>query len=95
MSFLAGPISGALVAGGVYYGFSNLITRRTEQHQRDLHRLSVRLSETPAFIQAPPPAAARVHHNELSTALKAQWNQEIAYLAAGFRDWNRRAMEWG
>ncbi|KAH9834751.1 uncharacterized protein C8Q71DRAFT_766217 [Rhodofomes roseus] len=36
MSFLVGPISGALAAGGVYYGFSTMIQTRTEQHRTDV-----------------------------------------------------------
>ncbi|KAF8957528.1 hypothetical protein BDZ97DRAFT_104269 [Flammula alnicola] len=55
MSFLVGPVSGALVAGGVYYGFSNLIQTRTEQHIKDLHALSVRLVETPNWYKHRPP----------------------------------------
>ncbi|KAG2007027.1 hypothetical protein CC2G_014756 [Coprinopsis cinerea AmutBmut pab1-1] len=95
MSYFLGPISGALVAGGVYYGFSSLITKRTEQHQRDLRYLSNRLLDTPAYIPAPPPAAARVHHNEFTETLKSRWNQEIAYIAAGFRGWGRDLTRWG
>ncbi|KAJ7748404.1 hypothetical protein B0H16DRAFT_1725595 [Mycena metata] len=50
MSFVLGPVSGALVAGGLYYGYSNMMQIR-------LHKLSVRLVETPALIMAPPSAA--------------------------------------
>ncbi|KAH6903184.1 hypothetical protein BKA70DRAFT_1026811, partial [Coprinopsis sp. MPI-PUGE-AT-0042] len=95
MSFLLGPLSGAVVAGGIYYGFSNLISKRTEQHQRDLHRLSLRLHETPTYIQAPPPASTRIAQHDFTTTLKNTWNQEVAFLAAGFRAWGRQTAEWG
>ncbi|EAU83932.2 hypothetical protein CC1G_10337 [Coprinopsis cinerea okayama7 len=132
MSYFLGPISGALVAGGVYYGFSSLITKSTSEstsryqqskrpqtkpksslpptrpyapsylitaHPNDyttsLRYLSNRLLDTPAYIPAPPPAAARVHHNEFTETLKSRWNQEIAYIAAGFRGWGRDLTRWG
>lgn len=95
MSFLVGPLSGAVVAGGIYYGFSNLITKRTEQHQKDLHRLTLRLSETPTYIQAPPPASSRIHQHDFSTTLKNTWNQEVAFIAAGFSGWGRELTRWG
>ncbi|KAG5720879.1 hypothetical protein E4T56_gene15244 [Termitomyces sp. T112] len=95
MSILIGPISGALVAGGVYYGFSNLISTRTEQHRRDLHALSIRLVETPSLVQAPPPAAARITHHPFASLLKAKWNQEVQSLFTGVANWDRRVQEWG
>ncbi|KAF8065047.1 hypothetical protein FPV67DRAFT_167006 [Lyophyllum atratum] len=95
MSFLIGPASGALVAGGVYYGFSNLIHTRTEQHRRDLHTLSARLIEDPTFAQAAPSAATRITHRPFTSLMKAKWNQEIEYLFAGFASWDQRAQEWG
>ncbi|KAF6751187.1 hypothetical protein DFP72DRAFT_1071734 [Ephemerocybe angulata] len=94
MSILVGPISGALVAGGVYYGFSNLISSRTDQHQRDLAYLTQRLSETPTLVQGPPRAASLIKHNDLASYAKAKWNQEIETLATGFRNWDRRAVDW-
>ncbi|TFK31399.1 hypothetical protein BDQ12DRAFT_729590 [Crucibulum laeve] len=95
MSFLVGPVSGALVAGGVYYGFSNLIHTRTEQRQRDIHTLSVRLTETSSLIRAPPSAATRISDRTFSTYVQSRWNQELAYLFVGIGDWDRRAREWG
>ncbi|KAF8173717.1 hypothetical protein BJ912DRAFT_1147739 [Pholiota molesta] len=53
MSFLLGPVSGAVVAGGIYYGFSNLMQTRTEQHIKDLHALSVRSSKHPPSASTP------------------------------------------
>ncbi|GLB39736.1 putative component of the MICOS complex, a large protein complex of the mitochondrial inner membrane that plays crucial roles in the maintenance of crista junctions, inner membrane architecture, and formation of contact sites to the outer membrane [Lyophyllum shimeji] len=84
MSFLIGPVSGALVAGGIYYGFSNLIHTRTDQLSKDLQTLSARLIEHPTLVQAPPPAAARITHHPFSSLLKDKWNQEIAKLFLGF-----------
>ncbi|KAJ7911839.1 hypothetical protein B0H13DRAFT_564034 [Mycena leptocephala] len=95
MSFLLGPVSGALVATGLYYGYSNMIQTRTQTHIRDLHTLSVRLVETPALIMAPPSAATRVTPRPFSTLVQSRWNQEVASLFAGLRDWDIRAQEWG
>ncbi|KAF9531067.1 hypothetical protein CPB83DRAFT_761943 [Crepidotus variabilis] len=94
MSFV-GPLSGALVAGGVYYGFSNLIHTRTEQHRKDLHLLSVRLVETPNLVQAPPSAATRVQPHPLSTEVKAQWNREVENLFRGFQNLDKSVVDWG
>ncbi|KAF8241093.1 hypothetical protein L208DRAFT_1427399, partial [Tricholoma matsutake] len=95
MSFLVGPVSGALVVGGVYYGFSNLIHTRTEQHRKDLHHLSVRLIETPALVQAPPSAASRIKPQSFTSYVQGRWNRELAYLFAGFQQWDKRAQDWG
>ncbi|KAJ7748423.1 hypothetical protein B0H16DRAFT_906983 [Mycena metata] len=95
MSFLLGPVSGALVAGGLYYGYSNMMQIRTQTHITDLHKLSVRLVETPALIMAPPSAATRVTPRPFSTLLQSRWNQEVASLFAGMREWDTRAQEWG
>ncbi|KAJ7675560.1 hypothetical protein B0H17DRAFT_1207595 [Mycena rosella] len=95
MSFLLGPVSGALVAGGLYYGYSNMIQTRTEGHRRDLHVLSVRLVETPALIMAPPSAATRITPRPFSALIEARWNQEIAFLYAGLGEWETRVQEWG
>ncbi|KAJ7451986.1 hypothetical protein FB451DRAFT_1283349 [Mycena latifolia] len=95
MSFLLGPVSGALVAGGLYYGYSNMIQTRTEQHKRDLHTLSVRLVETPALIMAPPSAATRITPRPFSALVQARWNQEVASLFAGMGEWDTRVQDWG
>ncbi|KAJ7895152.1 hypothetical protein B0H14DRAFT_2334021, partial [Mycena olivaceomarginata] len=92
---LLGPVSGALVAGGLYYGYSNLMQARTQKHIQDLHTLSVRLVETPALIMAPPSAATRVTPRPFSTLVQSRWNQDVASLYAGLRDWDTRAQEWG
>ncbi|EPQ58636.1 hypothetical protein GLOTRDRAFT_110285 [Gloeophyllum trabeum ATCC 11539] len=99
MSFLSGSLAGALVAGGVYYGFSNLIQSRTQAHRADLHDLSRRLLNPPAALNAPPPAAERIHHDAFSTQLKDRWNHEIeglfrtsTELAAKGRDWAKRTL---
>ncbi|KAF8199359.1 hypothetical protein K438DRAFT_1583385 [Mycena galopus ATCC 62051] len=95
MSFLLGPVSGALVAGGLYYGYSSMMQTRTETHIRDLHTLSVRLVETPALIMAPPSAATRITPRPFSALLQSRWNQEVASMYAGLREWDIRAQEWG
>jgi len=95
MSILVGPISGALAAGGVYYGFSSLIRSRTERHLKDLHALSARLTESPALVQAPAPAATRITHHHFTALLQAKWNQEVESLFVGLQGWDRRVQDWG
>ncbi|PPQ77866.1 hypothetical protein CVT26_005446 [Gymnopilus dilepis] len=95
MSFLLGPISGALVAGGVYYGFSNLIRTRTQQHINDLHLLSTQLTTTPPPISAPDPAMSRIQPRPFSTELKSRWNDQIAAVFSTVYSLDRTAVEWG
>ncbi|KAM6501211.1 hypothetical protein JOM56_004225 [Amanita muscaria] len=96
MSFLVGPASGALVAGGVYYGFSNLIHTTTQQHRKDLHELSARISgASTALLQAPPPAATRIGRRPFISYVESRWNQEIETLFRGFYSWDTRLQEWG
>ncbi|KAF8646645.1 hypothetical protein AX16_007144 [Volvariella volvacea WC 439] len=95
MSFLVGPISGALAAGGVYYGFSALIQTKIEQHQRDLHNLSLQLIKSPNFLHAPPPAATRIPEHTFTSVIQARWNTQVANLFAGFREWDQRVEDWG
>jgi len=94
MSFFFGPLAGALCAGGVYYGFSNLIQTRTEQHRKDLHHLSVRLLETPSIVIPPPPAAARVEHHPFRSLVHSRWNQEIESLFTWFRESDQVVDDW-
>ncbi|ETW77448.1 hypothetical protein HETIRDRAFT_326986 [Heterobasidion irregulare TC 32-1] len=95
MSFVLGPISGALVAGGIYYSFSSLINARTEQHRRDLHTLSRRLLEPPSSHPAPPPASARIVQQPFLSLIKNQWNEKLTSLYRSTGDFEDRAMEWG
>ncbi|KAL0945948.1 hypothetical protein HGRIS_012226 [Hohenbuehelia grisea] len=94
MSVFVGPISGALVAGGVYYGISNLISTRTEQQRRDLRVLSARLVETPTLVNAPPSAASRIDQQPFASMLKAKWNEEIHTIFVGFGSWQDRAQQY-
>ncbi|EJF59874.1 hypothetical protein DICSQDRAFT_156037 [Dichomitus squalens LYAD-421 SS1] len=95
MSFLVGAASGALVAGGVYYGFSAMITTRTQHHQADLHRLSERLVNAAADIPAPVPASQRIPDRTFVTALQSQWNSQIETVFRGARQLDRSIIEWG
>ncbi|KAG7445027.1 uncharacterized protein BT62DRAFT_933442 [Guyanagaster necrorhizus] len=95
MSFLVGPVSGALVAGGVYYGFSNLIQSRTEQHRKDLHQLCVRLVETPSIVIAPPSAASRIAARPFSSFVHEKWNGEVDAAYHWVRTADKRVQEWG
>ncbi|PBK99735.1 hypothetical protein ARMGADRAFT_918707 [Armillaria gallica] len=94
MSFLVGPVSGALVAGGVYYGFSNLIQSR-QQHRKDLHQLSVRLVETPSVVIAPPSAASRIAHKPFASVIHETWNGEVGAVYHWVRTSDKRLQEWG
>ncbi|KAI0267492.1 hypothetical protein BC834DRAFT_871540 [Gloeopeniophorella convolvens] len=95
MSFLIGPVSGALVAGGVYYGFSNLIESRTEQHRKDLHVLARRLITPPAEQDPPPSAADRITHSPFTSIVKQSWNDRLGELYGFTRREGERAGAWG
>lgn len=94
MSFLAGSVAGAVVSGGVYYGFSTLMQSRTAQLRTDLHFLSERLS-TASTIVPPPPASTRVVHRPFLTLVQSRWNQEVASIFATVAKWEQHASEWG
>ncbi|KAL6304677.1 hypothetical protein BKA93DRAFT_732580 [Sparassis latifolia] len=95
MSILVGPAAGALVAGGIYYGFSSMMQSWTERHRSDLHTLSQRLLEAPSQVNAPPAASERITHHPFSSMLKGEWNAQVATLFRNVGEWNRRATEWG
>ncbi|KAN0107731.1 hypothetical protein V8E52_009820 [Russula decolorans] len=95
MSFIIGPLSGALVAGGIYYGFSNLIESRTNRHREDLHTLSRRLITPPAEYDPPPPAAARIVMKPFAELIKQSWNDKVGGLYALTRKEGERASSWG
>ncbi|PCH36757.1 hypothetical protein WOLCODRAFT_140569 [Wolfiporia cocos MD-104 SS10] len=94
MSFLIGPVSGAVAAGGVYYGFSTLIQTRTQQHCTDLLKLSQKLCDTHSDMDAPPPASQRIVQHPFSSMLKSQWNAQIEALFQSSGDWSRRTADW-
>ncbi|CAL1710211.1 unnamed protein product [Somion occarium] len=94
MSFLVGPLSGALVAGGVYYGFSTMIQSNTERHKADLYSLSRRLVDA-STIPAPPSAAARIEESRFNTVLKSRWNTEVATLFQSIGELDQKAVAWG
>ncbi|OCH91192.1 hypothetical protein OBBRIDRAFT_792595 [Obba rivulosa] len=95
MSFVLGTISGTLAAGGVYYGFSNLISRRTEMHRADLHHISRRLLEVPVDIGAPPAASDRIVHHPFTSLMKEQWNAAIGSAFSGARELEQELSRWG
>ncbi|KAF9030308.1 hypothetical protein BDZ89DRAFT_949842 [Hymenopellis radicata] len=95
MSVLVGPIAGGLVAGGVYYGFSNLIQSRTEQHRKDLHLLSVRLVDAPTVVPAPPCAASRIAHQPFASLMHEKWNEQVDAAYNWVRTSDRRLEDWG
>ncbi|KAI8996682.1 hypothetical protein BD414DRAFT_478759 [Trametes punicea] len=94
MSFLIGSVSGALVAGGVYYGFSSMISSRAQQHRTDLHRLSERLVNASSEIPAPVPASARIQQRPFISMLQSGWNNHIEALFRQTRDLDHRVLEW-
>jgi len=94
MSFLAGSLSGALVAGGIYYAiFSRDLQSRTMRHQRDIHCLVNNLQEPQ--VPAPSPAVARINYDPRKALLKQRWNEEIEGLFNTVRGWDNRIIEWG
>ncbi|KIM82853.1 hypothetical protein PILCRDRAFT_820141 [Piloderma croceum F 1598] len=88
-------MAGGLVAGGVYYGFSNLILTRTAQHRIDLHTLSERLVAAAPVVPSPPPASARISHRPFASLMKDQWNQQTAAIYGKVRALDDRVLEWG
>jgi len=93
MSFLVGTISGALVAGGVYYGFSNTIDTRTKKLNTDLHALSHRFRVDSAQLTTPT-ASDRITQRPFSTLMQSLWNQQVDALFNGVAEWDRRAVTW-
>ncbi|KLO18952.1 hypothetical protein SCHPADRAFT_899286 [Schizopora paradoxa] len=77
MSRLIGTVSGALVAGGVYYAFSNMIQARTQKHTAEMHALSTALLSPPSSIPATPTAAERVNRSPTKSYMQGRWNEEI------------------
>ncbi|KAI0088363.1 hypothetical protein BDY19DRAFT_950527 [Irpex rosettiformis] len=94
MSFLLGPVSGALVAGGVYYGFSTMIQDRTLKHRVDLHKLSIRLTDASTIPVGPLPASERIQHRPFVSMMKNQWNIQVETLFRSIGDLNRKAGDW-
>ncbi|KAI0696338.1 hypothetical protein BC835DRAFT_873289 [Cytidiella melzeri] len=96
MSFFLGPVSGALVAGGVYYGFSTMMQNRTAKHRTDLHNLSVLLTDTSAsaIASAPVPAVLRIQHRPFVSMMKSQWNAQVEILFRSIGDLNQSAITW-
>ncbi|KAH9925017.1 uncharacterized protein BXZ73DRAFT_103395 [Epithele typhae] len=95
MSFLVGTASGALVAGGVYYGFSAMMSSRTGQHQSDMHNLSQRLVNAAADIPTPVPAAQRIPQKPFMAMIQQKWNSQIDALFRGTRDLDQQVEDWG
>ncbi|KAF9781248.1 hypothetical protein BJ322DRAFT_1079981 [Thelephora terrestris] len=93
MSFLVGTISGALVAGGVYYGFSNTIETRTKQLRRGIHAVSHRFELDSAQAMVPT-ASDRITHRPFSTLLQGRWNQQVDSLFKTVAGWDRHAAAW-
>ncbi|EIN14520.1 hypothetical protein PUNSTDRAFT_130146 [Punctularia strigosozonata HHB-11173 SS5] len=95
MSFLLGPISGALAAGGIYYGLSNLINTRTEQLRADISHISRRLVEEPTVVAAPLPAAARIVRKPFADMLQEEWNRQVEALFKNTGRLDQSVVEWG
>ncbi|RPD61834.1 hypothetical protein L226DRAFT_612189 [Lentinus tigrinus ALCF2SS1-7] len=95
MSFLVGTVSGALVAGGVYYGFSAMMSTRTQQHRADMHHLSERLVNAAADIPAPIPASKRIPKRPFMSVVQSSWNTQIEALFHRTRELDQQVVDWG
>ncbi|KAI0704189.1 hypothetical protein C8T65DRAFT_654161 [Cerioporus squamosus] len=95
MSFLVGTVSGALVAGGVYYGFSSMMNTRTQRHRADMHHLSERLVNAAADIPAPIPAAQRIPERPFMSMLQDSWNNQIEALFRRTGELDQQVVDWG
>ncbi|KAI0819864.1 hypothetical protein BC628DRAFT_1331797 [Trametes gibbosa] len=94
MSFIVGTASGALVAGGVYYGLSSMISTRAHQHRVDLHRLSERMANASSDIPAPIPAAARIPQRPFMSMLQNSWNNQVEALFRRTGDLDQQVVDW-
>jgi len=94
MSFLVGTLAGAVMTGGVYYGFSNLIHSRTAQHRADMAILTERLNNASTYVPTPPPASTHVRERPFASLVESRWNDEVAKLFASAGRWEQRATEW-
>ncbi|KAI0672136.1 hypothetical protein C8Q78DRAFT_971404 [Trametes maxima] len=94
MSFLVGTASGALAAGGVYYGFSSMMSSRTQQHRADLHHLSDRLVNASSDIPAPLSAAARIPQRPFAAMLQNSWNKQVEALFRRTGDLDKQVVDW-
>ncbi|OCB87297.1 hypothetical protein A7U60_g5626 [Sanghuangporus baumii] len=94
MSFLTGALSGALVAGGVYYGFSNLIKSQTEAHRTNMHVLAYTLTNPPK-VPAQPPAAERIPQRPVRSMYEGRWNEEVEGIFRTVWRWEKGVEEWG
>ncbi|KAF9648278.1 hypothetical protein BDM02DRAFT_3187248 [Thelephora ganbajun] len=93
MSFLIGTVSGALVAGGVYYGFSNTINTRTNKLRKDLHSLSHRFKVDPTQLTTPT-ASERITQRPFSALVQSRWNRQVDVLFKSVAEWDRHATAW-
>ena len=94
MSFLGGSLAGVVVAGGVYYGFSNLIHSRTAQHRGDMAILTDKLNNASTYVPSPPPASTYIRERPFGSLVESRWNEEVAKVFAGASRLEQRAAEW-
>ncbi|KAH8829238.1 hypothetical protein DL96DRAFT_1597253 [Flagelloscypha sp. PMI_526] len=96
---MASFLSGALVAGGLYYGFSHLIESRTRQHRGDLGALSARFNSMDIVStnpdSTPVPAATRIPPTTFRSTLHERWNNTIFSLFNRTRDLDKDAGDFG
>ncbi|KAG8992946.1 hypothetical protein FRB94_011167 [Tulasnella sp. JGI-2019a] len=76
MSFLLGSVTGGVVAGAVYYSFSQSFESKTRRLQNELRDLTVELAAP--TIPTPVPAARKIAYSPFRETLKEQWNQELS-----------------
>ncbi|KZV80428.1 hypothetical protein EXIGLDRAFT_780958 [Exidia glandulosa HHB12029] len=81
MGFFAGALSGALVAGGVYYAYSSTIQQRTAKHCTELRALSRQLEDPPIVRNAPAPAVTRVPIRPFRDQFMQKWNEGLQGLS--------------
>ncbi|EJD51864.1 hypothetical protein AURDEDRAFT_158709 [Auricularia subglabra TFB-10046 SS5] len=77
MGFFIGALSGALVAGGIYYAYSSTIQTRTLKHCTQLRALAHELQDPPIVRNAPAPAASRIPSRPFSDQFAQKWNDGL------------------
>ncbi|PVF96686.1 hypothetical protein CPB86DRAFT_736401 [Serendipita vermifera] len=88
MSFAAGTVAGAILAGGVYYSFSYRLRNSTLQYKSTLHDLSQEMINPQTGIHIPPSAAERIPRSDTFGGLvKQQWNETVGNAFQKATDW--------
>jgi len=89
-----GVVSGAVVAGGLYYAFSNSIQSQTLKSRAQLQSLSQQLQSP--LPPTPQTVSNRQHVNQtFKGLLKQRWNEGLTTMFIRIHEWDRKVEDWG